>query len=178
MSYVSINGVGFCAYFSTTGDWAFNYALDLSRKHNVKLNVFYFLSDPYGMQDDDTALMSAAELSHLQVEKERGLRFYYEERSGDYINVGFRLCRETGWIELNHCLMSHEFQVLVLGFPGYDASFSGRPIREFADALICPVVLVGPERADQFHLNSRAVLIEHQLAIPERKWVPIESMPA
>jgi len=43
MTYVSVNGVGFCAHFSPAGDRAFNYALEVSRRHGVKLNVFSVL---------------------------------------------------------------------------------------------------------------------------------------
>ena len=139
--------------------------------------MFYFFSDPYG-RDDDPGWLTAEKRARLAMKKERDLRFYYEERAGDYINVGFRLCEETGWIELNRCLVQHEFQVLVLGMPGEDAFFSGRPIMEFADALICPVVLVSPEGHGRFYLNTRAALITHQLALPENSRVPVETISA
>jgi hypothetical protein len=47
MATATFKTVGFCAHYSKQGDWAFGYALDLSRRHSLKLNVFHFLEDPY-----------------------------------------------------------------------------------------------------------------------------------
>jgi hypothetical protein len=88
---------------------------------------------------------------------------YYDNRAGDYLDVGFRLCEDVEWVELHKCLVVREFQVLILGFVEAKATFGTRSIKEFAEAFVCPVVLVGPDRPDQFHLNSQAELILDKL---------------
>jgi len=42
----AMKGIGLCAIFSRQGDWAFDYALTLARRHKTKLNVFHFLESP------------------------------------------------------------------------------------------------------------------------------------
>jgi hypothetical protein len=105
---------------------------------------------------------------------ERVLRMYYEERAGDYLEVGFRLCEDNEWLELHRCLVDQEFQVLVLGYVERDATFSGKPIEEFANSFICPVVLVGPDSAEEFHFNRAAALISQKLGVPEGRWETIQ----
>jgi hypothetical protein len=101
------------------------------------------------------------------VEREKELRLYYDERAGDYLEVGFRLCEDNEWTELHRCLVVREFQILALGCPGEASTFAGKPIMEFADSFICPIVLIGPDSSDQFRINSRASLIVNELALPE-----------
>jgi hypothetical protein len=176
MAIPTLNAVGFCAHYSDAGDWAFDYALKLSRTHLLKLNVFHFLSDPYDLTDDTAVRLSAEERNRLAIERERELRLYYDERAGDYLNVGFRLCEDNEWTELHRCLLVREFQVLVLGYPSVAATFAGRAIEEFADAFVCPVVLVGPNSQGQYHLNSRAVIIADKLGLPTGGWSRIEQV--
>jgi len=173
MAIPTLNAVGFCAHYSDQGDWAFDYALRLSRQYKIKLNVFHFLTDPYDPDDTLVDLLSHSDRAALSIEREKELRLYYDRRAGDYLDVGFRLCEHAEWVELHRCLVVREFQVLVLGyiFPG--VSFGRRPIEEFAEAFICPVVLVGPQRPDQFHLNSRAQLIIDSLGLEPRTWTPL-----
>jgi hypothetical protein len=178
MAIPTLNAVGFCAHYSPQGDWAFGYALSLSRRHSLQLNVFHFLQDPYDPHDYSSKGLSREERAKLAIERERELRLYYDELAGDYLNVGFRLCENVEWTELHRCLIVREFQVLVLGYPKPPAFFAGKPIEEFADSFICPVILVGPERKNQFFLNSRASLIVNSLQIPARDWVRILSMSA
>ena len=170
MTIPTLNAVGFCAHYSTPGDWAFDYALTLSRAHRVQLNVFHFLTDPY---DRDAVVLtgfSREALAELVVRKERELRMYYDERAGDYLDVGFRLCEDNSWRELHRCLVLREFQILVLGYVAPDAYFARKPIEEFADSFVCPVVLVGPDRPGQFHLNGAAALVRDKLQLPEGAW--------
>ena len=47
-----MNGIGLCAIFSRQGDWAFDYALRLARKHKTRLNIFHFLESPYMLRRD------------------------------------------------------------------------------------------------------------------------------
>ena len=178
MTMISLNAVGFCAHYSEPGDWAFDYALRLSRQHSISLNVFHFLSDPYDPTDDTSKRLSREQRARLSVEREKELRLYYDKRAGDYLEVGFRLCEDNEWSELHRCLLIREFQVLVLGYATPTATFSNRPIEDFAEAFVCPVVLVGPKRADQFRLNSRAAMIISDLGIPEGKWSLIEPISA
>jgi hypothetical protein len=166
MTSVSINAVGFCAHYSTVGDWAFDYALALSRQRSVQLNVFDFLTDPYDAADTGPDYLSPEERVALAVWRERELRLYYDERAGDYLDVGFRLCDDREWTELHRCLRVREFQVLVLGYVRPLGSFAGRPIEEFCDAFVCPVVLIGPEDAHELHFNPHAELISDQLMVP------------
>lgn len=170
MPSVTVNSVGFCAHYSDPGDWAFDYALRLSRLHQIKLNVFHFLYDPYDPNDNLANLLSDTDRTRFAIQREKDLRLYYDSRAGDYLNVGFRLCEHTEWVELHRCLVAHQFQVLVLGHIHEGVTFGGRPIEEFAEAFICPVVLVGPERRDQFRLNGPARLIVEKLGLDSETW--------
>jgi len=174
MAVISLDAVGFCAHYSEAGDWAFDFALELSRQRNVQLNVFHFLSDPYDPDDNAADKLTREERARLVIQRERELRFYYDERAGDYLDVGFRLCEDQEWTELHRCLLIREFQVLVLGYVKSSAVFAGRPIEAFADAFVSPVVLVGPTNRQQLHLNSRAALIADKLGVPEDGWTLIE----
>lgn len=170
MAITTINSVGFCAHYSEPGDWAFDYALHLARQYRVKLRVFHFLSDPYDPSDRRAELLSRAERAKLGIALEKELRLYYDLRAGDYLDVGFRLCEHTEWLELHRCLVGREFQALVLGYVSEHAMFGRRPIEEFAEAFACPVVLVGPSRPDQFWLNSPARLIADKLGMSSETW--------
>jgi len=176
MTVPNIRSVGFCAHYSKQGDWAFAYALGLSRRYGLKLNVFHFLCDPYSPVDDFRTFLAPSELNRVVIEKERELRLYYDRLAGDYLDVGFRLCHDDGWHELHRCLLIHEFQLLVLAYPEQDARFIGKPIEEFADGFVCPVVLVGPERPDWCHLNSGAALLCDKLGLDGMAWKKIEHL--
>jgi len=174
MTIPRINAVGYCAHYSTQGDWAFDAALRLSQENSLQLNVFHFLNDPYNSEDDTERRYSASELAKLAFERERELRLYYDERAGDYLEVGFRLCYDDSWRELHRCLAQREFQVLFLAYPNENTVFAGKPIEKFADSFVCPLVLVGPDRQDQFRLNSRAALLVERLGIPSGQWSQVE----
>lgn len=178
MAIPTFNAVGFCAHYSKEGDWAFDYALRLTQTHRIQLNVFHFLNDPYNAAHDSIASLSDAERDRLAIEREKELRLYYDKRAGDYLDVGFRLCEHTEWVELHRCLLVREFQVLVLGYVGAGVHFGKKPIEEFAESFICPVVLVGPDRRDQYHLNSRAALIADSLDLGKEDWSSIKSISA
>jgi hypothetical protein len=171
---LSLNAVGFCAHYSREGDWAFDYALRLSRRHGIQLNVFHFVTDPY---DPDARLpvhLSPAGMTQWVIARERELRLYYDDRAEDYLEVGFRLCHDNEWKELHRCLADREFQILILGYPGSEATFAGKPLEEFADSFVCPVVLVGPDSPETFYLNAGAALIHDKLGLPEGSWHKIE----
>lgn len=170
MTIPSFDAVGYCAHYSPTGDLAFDFALDLARAGNRQLNVFHFLDDPYLKTRPAPRPRSVTELARLATERERELRLYYDERAGDYMEVGFRLCEDESWRELHRCLAGHEFQVLVLARPDATATFCGRPIEDFAQAFVCPVVLVGP--GDDISLNNSAAVIVDRLGLKGRDWTP------
>ena len=144
MAIPTLNAVGFCAHYSQQGDWAFDYALRLSREHKIQLDVFHFLEDPFDPTDNSIENLSKADRHKLAIERERELRMYYDSRAGDYLEVGFRLCEDNEWTELHRCLLIREFQILVLGYIGLDTYFAGKPIEEFANSFVSPVILVGP----------------------------------
>ncbi|MFC2171423.1 universal stress protein [Acidobacteriota bacterium] len=174
MTATSIHSVGFCAHYSSQGDWAFNAALNLARQYSLQLNVFHFLSDPYNPDDRLDLKLRHTALDRLIIEKEKELRFYYDEKLGDYLNAGFRLCEDKEWTELHRCLCKREFQVLFLGYPYPNATFGGKPIENFADSFVCPVVLVGPEMPNEYHLNRPAVLLVDRLGLSDLPWSRIE----
>jgi hypothetical protein len=178
MTINTIKAVGFCAHYSAPGDWAFDFALNLARRSTLPLNVFHFLSDPYNPADDTSKVLTGEARERLAIELERELRLYYDNRAGEYLNVGFRLCEDNEWKELHRCLLHREFQILVLGYATPGAIFAGRPIEEFADGFVGATILVGPDRPDQLHLNSRAALIADQMGLVEGSWEPIESVSA
>jgi hypothetical protein len=161
----SIEAVGFCAHYSTQGDWAFEVALAMARRNLLQLNVFHFLSNPYDPADRSAEGIARDELQRVAVEKERRLRLYYDAKLGDYLDVGFRLCEDREWTELHRCLTRREFQVLVLARPRHDSTFGGKPLDEFMDSFVCPVVAVGPTSPFDIRLNSPARLIADRLGL-------------
>jgi hypothetical protein len=170
MTVPRLESVGFCAHYSKVGDWAFDYALGLSRRHQLVLNVFHFLVDPYEPGKDEQRRYTPSELAQFAFERERELRFYYDERAGDFLDVGFRLCYDDSWRELHRCLAHREFQLLVLAKPAPDAYFCRKPIEAFADSYACPLVLVGPDRPDRFRINGGAALLSDRLDLPADRW--------
>lgn len=166
MTTVSIDSVGMCAHYSKAGDWAFDYALGVAQRRDVRLNVFYFFADPFDPSDSTGRDLRGEERERLIIERERELRLYYDERAGDYLDVGFRLCEDTEWRELHRCLVKREFQVLVLPCPRAGVTFGARPILDFVEDFACPVVVVGPDAPSQLYLNMPARLISGQLELP------------
>ncbi len=170
MAVPTFNAVGFCAHYSKQGDWAFDVALELSKANNKRLNVFHFLNDPFDHNEIQIQNLSHSEIEQLAIKKEKELRLYYDNRAGEYLNVGFRVCYDNSWTELHRCLLVREFQLLVLAYTKKDAFFAGKTIKEFADSFISPVILVGPNRPEQLSFNSRAVLLAPSLGLDKEKW--------
>jgi hypothetical protein len=168
MTTTSIDSIGFCAHYSPQGDWAFEFALALARARSLRLNIFHFVADPYDPANGKAAGLDPARLRQWVIDRERELRMYYDGKLGDYLDVGFRLCADRGWVELHRCLTKREFQVLVLGRPEYGVNFAGTPLEEFADSFVCPVVLIGPSSPTEYRLNSPARLISDKLGLPSR----------
>jgi len=171
-----MKGIGLCAIFSRQGDWAFDYALSLARKHKTKLNVFHFLESPYAVRRDVVFVDAKKEKTavvtpEIIAEKDKELRLKYDERLGDYVDVGFRLCEGSDEWELKKCFKRGDYEVLVIGYQAKGADFGGTTtIEEFAGRFYGPLVLVGPEAPDVFHVNEKAKELLGQLDIPDGKW--------
>lgn len=170
MTTPRIEGVGVVTHYSPQGDWAFDTAFHIAGSFNAQLNVYHFMTSPY-----ESPLGVAPSMAPSQeycpkalVDAERFLREHYEERLGDYLNVGFRLCDNGRHNrELRRCLMRKEWQLLVLPYTEPGANFGGLPIEEFAYRFISPVMLVGPGHASQLHLNASAWLVRDSLMLPD-----------
>jgi len=171
-----MKGIGLCALFSKQGDWAFDYALALARKHKTKLNVFHFLESPYAIRRDvvfvDADKQETAVVTPELIDrKDKELRLNYDDRLGDYTEVGFRLCEGSNEWELKKCFKKGDYELLVIGYEGKGADFGGTTtVEEFARRFHGPLVLVGPDAPTSFAINEKAKALLDQLDIPEGKW--------
>lgn len=176
-----MNGIGLCAIFSRQGDWAFDYALELARHHKTKLNIFHFLESPY-MLRRDVVFVDAEKKETTKVtpdfvaKKDKEMRELYEDRLGEYVEVGFRLCEGNDEFELRKCFKKGDYEVLVIGYKEQGAAFGGTTtIEEFTRKFKGPVVLVGPDAADSYCVNEPAEKMLDLLLIPDGKWKRIGS---
>jgi len=171
-----MNGVGLCAVFSPQGDWAFDYALALARHHRTKLNIFHFLESPYVFRRDVVFINAEKKeterlTAELIAKKDLEMRETYDERLGDYVDVGFRLCNRSEAFELRKCFKKGDYEVLVIGYEAKGAFFGGAAtIEEFAEKFQGAVVLVGPDVPDSYHLNAAAARRLDDLIIPKGRW--------
>lgn len=176
-----MRGIGLAALFSRQGDWAFDYALHLARKHKCKLNVFQFLQSPYMLRRDvvfvdEKKEKTAPVTPELIAKKDEELRMKYDDRLGDYEEVGFRLCEGADEVELKKCFRKGDYEILVIGYQGKGADFGGTTtIEGFAAKFHGPLVLIGPDAPDQFYLNDKAKERLAELDIPEGKWHMIQT---
>lgn len=109
-----------------------------------------------------------------EIDLERGIRLYYDDRLGDYLNVGFRLCEGDEDPELRRCLLvRRDYDILVLAYEHYGCTFGRRGIESFAESMPCPTLLVGPEREDQVSYNSAASLWRSILGLNDDDWRPL-----
>jgi hypothetical protein len=139
----------------------------LARDRHAALNIFQFLESPYEAPLDaapaDTCQRSRYGAEGIQAD--RALREYYDERLGDFVDVGFRVCESARHNrELRRCLKRKEYQLLFIPYPQCGATFANMPIEEFAFRFGAPIALVGPERPDQIRLNPPAMLIVRSTA--------------
>jgi hypothetical protein len=172
MTVQAIRGVGYCARMTRSGDWAFNYALDLAVENEVRLDIFFFPTPPSRPHAPRGGRGELGEISEEQrITMEKDVRLYYDQILGDFVNVGFRLCEGDEEPELRRCfLIRKEYDVLVLPYEGYRCKFGTRTIEEFAASMPCPTVLVGPEEPRQFALNSPATLWVDRLGLQGAGW--------
>lgn len=180
MTVQELKGVGYCSRLDTVGDWAFEIALSLARRHDVVLDIFFFPDPcgsahlPHGRRGELLTLSDQA-----KVELEKKVRLYYDERLGDFVDVGFRLCEGDEEPELRRCLIiRREYDVLVLPNPAHAHRFGGRPIEEFAQAMPCPTILVGPESPNRLLVNSPARMWMDRLGLQHVEWTAIGPPPS
>ena len=169
MTTMAMKDVGFCAHFSRQGDWAFEFALSLARRLKHRLNIFYFPRLDWSSPIRPTGELNWNELTIL----DRRVREYYDEKLGDFVEVGFRVCEDLIDTELRRCLFRREYQVMVLPYLDYGAIFGDDTIESFAYRFNGPIVLVGPERPDQHYLNPPARLVGWRLGLSEGDWEPL-----
>jgi hypothetical protein len=176
-----VKGVGLCAIFSQQGDWAFDYALSLARYHGTRLNIFHFLESPYILRRDVVFVdrertVTARVTPELVAGKDKEMREAFEDRLGSYGEVGFRLCEGNDEFELRKCFRKGDYEVLIIGYKDKGARFGGTTtIEAFAGKFRGPVVLVGPDSPDSFHINDAAERRLVDLMIPDSKWRRIET---
>ena len=168
MTTLRVENIGLCAEFSPQGDWAFDCALSLARSMGLGLRVFGVADMAWDKARPRT--LSSDEIVAL----DRRLREYYDDRLGDFVEAGFRVCEGVVNTELRTCLVEREYQMLVLAYPSAGAIFAGRSIEEFAISLPFPVILAGPERPDQLFANPPALLLSQQQQEQQGFWAPIE----
>ncbi len=173
MTMLSLTAVGLCAHYSPVGDRAMRYALGLARKYDIQLNIFTFLRSPFRRPGETEPEMSPEERQQKLIRADRRIREYYEDRLGDYLQVGFRVCEGRENIELRRCLKRKEYDLLVIPYLETGGNFAGVPIEEFAYHFMSPVVLVGRWRKVRYYLNPQAALLADKLLLFKGTWRPI-----
>lgn len=176
MTIRRLSSVGYCAWLSRAGNWAFEFALGLARRYDIRLNIFFF--PDFAVKKHATRGRCGEGLLMAEKEKidlERRVRLYYEDLLGDFVDVGFRLCEGEEEPELRRCLLiRQDYDVLVLAYEHRGCLLGTRSIEEFAGGMPCPVVLVGPDQKDEIHLNTPARLWAETLGLNVGEWQPVE----
>lgn len=176
MTTPRISRLGLVHDFSVQGGWALSVALGLARARRSALNVYYFLESPFEVPRDvaPSDLPVSRYASETLVQKERELREHFENQLGDFEEVRFRVC-ETGRHnkELRRCLLHHEYQLLIIPYLRDGVGFGNMPIEEFAFRFAAPVLLVGPDRENQFRLNSFAAVLDGSHPFGLEPWRPV-----
>ena len=173
--------IGLCTHFSQTDEWAFNFALELARKHDWKLTICHWLNSPYSLRRDIVypSLSEGGEpqpiTPELLTKLELELRQYFEPKLGDFTDVAFKLCEGMYQVELTRCFRQNLLDLVVLGYtPDDPVTSNEQPLEEFAAHLNYPMVIVGPDATDQFMLNQAAKGWLDELQLPEGSWKAIE----
>ncbi len=168
MPRARLRAVGFCAWMNEVGDEAFAYALKIARKHEAQLDIFIFPCFP--CLDHETRGRSGELLDMSEeemIEAEKKVRIYYDEKLGDYLKAGYRLCLGDEAPELRRCLFDRQYDILVLPYEKPDCRFGAHTIEEFAHRMQCPVVLVGEVGDTPCHINRPARLWLTELGLAE-----------
>jgi hypothetical protein len=178
MTRPRLTAVGCCARITEAGDWAFRFAFELARANDAQLSIFFFPTSPCESHPKRGRRGEHSTVTYEEsVEVEKRVRLYYDDFLEDYVKVGFRLCMGDEAPELRRCLLDREYDVLVLPYERRGCPFGERTIEDFSQRMQCPVVLVGPEGEDEFHLNSPARLWAADLGLASKRWRPVERPP-
>ncbi len=171
MTTMAVKDIGFCAHFSPQGDWAFEFALSLARRLGHRLNIFYFPRLESSVSNRPPERLDDDQLIAL----DRRVREYYDEKLGDFVEAGFRVCEDFVDTELRRCLFRREYQVMVLPHLGDEVTFGEDCIETFAYRFNGPIALVGLDRPDQLYLNPPAEIVSWRLGLVGDEWrsVPV-----
>ena len=179
MTTLTLKSIGLCAHFSPVGDRAMRYALALAKRYQLQLNIFAFPHSPFEPHDQDEPQgVKDEEREKNLVLADRQLRMYYEDRLGDYLDVGFRVCEGQEGVELRRCLKRGEYELLVIPYLETGGTFGNMPIEEFATHFLAPVVLVGRWRKVRYYLNAQAVLLADKLNLFRGTWRKLNGVDA
>jgi hypothetical protein len=173
--------IGLCTHFSQTDEWAFNFALDLVRRQGWQLTICHWLNSPYSLrrdmvypslsEDGEPQPITPELLTKLELE----LRQYFEPKLGNFTDVAFKLCEGMYQVELTRCFRQNLLDLVVLGYPPNDLTTSAeQPLEDFAAHLNYPLVIVGPDKPDQFLVNHAVQDWLDELQLPENRWNAIE----
>jgi hypothetical protein len=147
------------------------------------LNVFHFMESPYTLRRDYVFVDEKKEETvkvtpDLIAKKDKELRETFDERLGDYVDVGFRLCEGADEIELRRCFRKGDYEILVIGYNEKGASFGGTTtIEAFASEFKAPVVLIGPDSPDSIYVNRAAAERTSDLILENKQWHLLEHKP-
>jgi hypothetical protein len=162
MTTPRVEKIALVSHFSEVGDWAFDAALQMARARETAINIYYFLESPFEISHDvaPADIEVPAYDEQTLVAKEREVREYFEDRLGDFVQVGFRVC-PTGRhnLELRRCLLRREYQLLIIPYLSPDVGFGNMSLQEFAYRFAAPVMLVGPERPSEYRFNPFAGVV-------------------
>ncbi len=165
------NQIGLVAHYSKQGDWAFELAFEFAKYEKRQLNIFCFSESTYEKPFDFNPgdEFDRSRINEVLIGEERKLREYFDEHLGDYLDVGFKLCtRQKHNYELKSCMIKNQFQILIMPFVEHDMVLDDLPITSFASNFVAPVILVGPNSANQYHLNYAASLLAETGSLPSK----------
>lgn len=174
--------IGLCTHFTPTDEWAFTYALNLARTHDWQLTICHWLNSPYSLRRDMvyTDLENTSQVQPvtpaLLTRLEYQLRQYYDAKLGDFTQVAFKLCEGLYQVELVRCFRQHLLDLVLMGYqlPDDRAASGEQSLESFALQLPYPLVIVGPDRPEQFWLNPAALTCLDDLQLPAGSWTPLE----
>ena len=173
--------IGLCTHFSESDEWAFNFTLDLVRKHGWQFTICHWLNSPYSLRRDMVypTLYAGGEpqpiTPKLLTKLELELRQYFEPKLGDFTDVAFKLCEGMYQVELARCFRQNLLDLVVVGYPPDDPATSNeQSLEDFAAHLNYPLVIVGPDEPEHFMLNLAAQSWLDELDLPEGSWQIIE----
>lgn len=174
--------IGLCTHFSENDRLAFEFALDLAKKHQVQLNICHWLNSPYILrrdivQDDlFSPGVSVTVTSALLTRLEYQLRAYYEPLLGDFTNVAFKLCEGHYQVELLRCFRQQLLDLVALGDQPDQMDEATQPLADFAAHTPYPLVIVQASEP-RYRVNQAGLAWLDFMELPEHSWEVIESAP-